>query len=789
MTRFPPPVTFRSREQVGGIALAPIADFLSHLHEARHLIKLADILQRYRTPKSYHRYDFRIVDSSELPPSPGAAEGDEDLGNLWERERERERGSPIILDDEGEGQPPAVALASVDESPSQTTLREGSASNEQERPEEGATMGTEDAPARPDAHVQDQVVATRQDTAPPPSGQGEATNTFPPCDGVAAAREAEPTASPSGDLPSDSHPSIRSQLPSGPSPPDSTLLLTVSDTLFDETSSRSPYGHVATTARASGDGSTPQPAINRQTVTSSGVSSALPSVALILGTTTTLLSDASASLALVSPPPSLRDTPHLIRDTPLVSEAAVAIASGASQPPADSSTANEDKTDGPAGDDENENPESRSPSPFTPAYPPPPGGSFHCVRELRLDIRTLDVAAIFELEVWRREVLSLDPLDQIVPDSKWYQAPKPKPSQGPKRIEPEVVDLRSSQSRTPTPDRIVPNAPDDDTEIDPDFEPPLSSPVTVNPTPSISTNIGHHYTTGDEMNVINRRDSVASFVTAAEDAQPDAMDVDFDFDSPWASHSRRLGLPPSGTRADSPICIDTAPASPERRRFGKRRWDVESTPSREIFAESLFSPSPEPPGPPESLPKLLKFTPRTPRQILDCVEIPVRRRRPGQAHTPLRLEPSTQSPAPITKPRAPPRTNTPSSLVDRSTSSSSKVLPPVAEARGPRRMSRRADAPVLATDAVVSAPPAKPDVETPPVASWSHRVSRTTSFVQLPASPASTSAPLGGSSITPPQVREWMEPTHAVGSHVTGDDDDNGRFADADEEWGAFKGM
>ncbi|BEJ07432.1 hypothetical protein CcaverHIS641_0407010 [Cutaneotrichosporon cavernicola] len=753
MTRFPPPVTFRTSEQVGDIALAPIADFLSHLHVARHLIKLADILQRYRTPKSYHRYDFRIIDSSELPPRPRAAEGDENLDSL----RERERGSPIILDDEGEGQPPAVALASVDESPSQTTLREGSASNEQERPEEGATMGTEDAPARPDAHAQGQVVTTRQDTAPPLSGRGKATNTFPPCDGVAAAREGEPTASQSGDLPSDSQPSSRSQL--------------------DEASARNPYEHVATTARASGDGSTPQPAVNGQTATSSSVSSALPSVPLILPTTTTTsLGDASASLTLVSPPPSLHDTPPLIPDTRLVSEAAVAIASGDSQPPADSSTANEDKTDGPAGDEENENPEPRSPSPFSPVYPPPPGGSFHCVRELRLDLRTLDVAAIFELEVWRREVLSLDPLDQIVPDSKWYQAPpppKPKPSQGLKGIEPEVVDLRSSQSRTPTPDRIVSNAPDDDTEVDPDFEPPPSSPITVNPGPSISANIGNHYTTGDEMNV-DRRDSVASFVTVAEDTQPDAMGVNIDSDSPWASHSRRLGLPPSWTRADSPIRIDTASASPERRRFGKRRWGVESTPSREIFAESLISPSPEPPGPPEPLPKLIKLTPRTPRQILDCVEIPVRRRRPGQAHTPLRLEPSTQPPAPITKPRAPPRPNTPSSLVDRSTSSFTKVLPPVAEPRGPR---------------LVSAPLAKPDVETPPVASWSHRVSRTTSFAQVTVSPASTSAPLGGSSITPAQVREWMEPTHAVGSHVTGDDEDNGRFADAEEEWGAFKGM
>ncbi|KLT44201.1 hypothetical protein CC85DRAFT_291017 [Cutaneotrichosporon oleaginosum] len=94
MSRFPPRATFSRSERVGGIALAPLAEFLSHLHDAPHLIKLADILERYRTPKSYHRFDFRIADSSELPPSPGVVD-DEEVRKLWERAR----GSPIIVDD------------------------------------------------------------------------------------------------------------------------------------------------------------------------------------------------------------------------------------------------------------------------------------------------------------------------------------------------------------------------------------------------------------------------------------------------------------------------------------------------------------------------------------------------------------------------------------------------------------------------------------------------------------------------------------------------------------------
>ena len=53
----PPPVTFHSTESLHRILLPPLAEFLSDLSSAEHLIKLHDILHRYRTPKSYHRID------------------------------------------------------------------------------------------------------------------------------------------------------------------------------------------------------------------------------------------------------------------------------------------------------------------------------------------------------------------------------------------------------------------------------------------------------------------------------------------------------------------------------------------------------------------------------------------------------------------------------------------------------------------------------------------------------------------------------------------------------------
>lgn len=43
------------------------------------------------------------------------------------------------------------------------------------------------------------------------------------------------------------------------------------------------------------------------------------------------------------------------------------------------------------------------------------------VNELRLDLRSLDAAALFDLEVWRRDVLGEAPLDFDVPDSIWYK--------------------------------------------------------------------------------------------------------------------------------------------------------------------------------------------------------------------------------------------------------------------------------------------------------------------------------------------------------------------------------
>jgi hypothetical protein len=285
---------------------------------------------------------------------------------------------------------------------------------------------------------------------------------------------------------------------------------------------------------------------------------------------------------------------------------------------------------------------------------------------------------------------------------------------------------------------------------------------------------------------MERHDSAASFATAFEDPLPDAMDVDGDVvdvdepvgSTPGPSDSHRA--PPSGNRADSPILIDTSSASPDRPRFGKRRFeDIESTPSRDIFAESLFSsPEPEPVEPPW---KTFRFTPCNPRQLIDCIEIPVLRGRPLPAPVPAPVErvPSVEALPPVAKPPTARRTKPPAA---RRTKTPTPVV-----GRGPRRAVRGTRTPVAPDAGMDAAPSAEPAPE--PVASSSRARPRTTSFIHLSSSPEPNIAPSRGTSVTPAQVLEWLhQPREREAIDLTSDSSD-GRFADAEEEWGDFRGL
>ena len=237
----PPPVIFTHDETLHAIRLPPLASFLTSLTAPDQLVKLNDILDRFRTPDSYHRIDVRVVESSELPPnSPEDLEGDE-------RER-REKGAPVTL-------PPGMEVVDY--------LALQSLSDRSTAPADGALM----------------------------NGHEKART---------------PTDSPLSDLPLDY-----------------------------------PLG------------------FSRE--------------------------------AILAPPfPPSSSVIH---------------------PPARTTRSNH--------------------SPPTPSYPLAPSGPGRRVRELRVDLRTLDAAALFTLENWRRQSLGLNKLDMDVPDSVWYQDPAPSPSPPP----------------------------------------------------------------------------------------------------------------------------------------------------------------------------------------------------------------------------------------------------------------------------------------------------------------------------------------------------------------------
>lgn len=92
----------------------------------------------------------------------------------------------------------------------------------------------------------------------------------------------------------------------------------------------------------------------------------------------------------------------------------------------------------------------RTPSPEA-THPLPPSGPRRRVRELRLDLRTLDAAALFALEKWRRQVLQLESLPFENPDSIWYQnEPEPEPEAEPVEEPDSPVEKPARRSRKST---------------------------------------------------------------------------------------------------------------------------------------------------------------------------------------------------------------------------------------------------------------------------------------------------------------------------------------------------
>ncbi|RXK40867.1 hypothetical protein M231_01926 [Tremella mesenterica] len=261
----PPPLILSHNETLHAIPLPPLAQFLTSLTRPEHLVKLNDILERFRTPKSYHRIDVREVTSSELPPS-----------------------SPIDAE--------------------HASLREENLS----RRKNGAT-----------AKKNGMKVQTKETEE-------------------SKREKGEPIILPEG--------------------------ITVEE--YKKTHHDSTHTHLG---HQNGDGET----------NGSGEKNGL------------MMEDqAGPSRQYIS---STHPHPPISVSQPVIPD---------SNPLTDIN-----KT--------------------SPNHLLPPSGPKRRIRELRLDIRSLDAAALFTLEGWRREILGLEKLDMEVPDSIWYKASSPSPPPSP----------------------------------------------------------------------------------------------------------------------------------------------------------------------------------------------------------------------------------------------------------------------------------------------------------------------------------------------------------------------
>ncbi|ORX36834.1 hypothetical protein BD324DRAFT_651315 [Kockovaella imperatae] len=320
----PPPVIFTHNETLHSIALPPLAEFLAGIDTNDRILKLHDILDRFRTPKSYHRIDVRVVESSELPPkSPAkAACNSLPIEDVAASEAQHD-GKKDELAIQGLG----TDLVQTNGAHYPTLAKEldglAAAETEEERTQEGYPIILPEGVSKEDyllARLEDLGAETLETQVEGSAG------------GPADAHRVE-----------DATPALNCAGDSAP---------------------------VADDLRRPADG----------------------------------MVEPSAPVATLIQPPS---------------------------PPA--------------------------------SHPLPPIGPSRRIRELRLDLRTLDAAALFALETWRRELLGLDKLDMEHPDSVWYEAP-PSPTP-PLPASPTPLSLLPKRKRG-RPPRIRPSETQQEDTVD-----------------------------------------------------------------------------------------------------------------------------------------------------------------------------------------------------------------------------------------------------------------------------------------------------------------------------------
>ncbi|WRT66163.1 uncharacterized protein IL334_003116 [Kwoniella shivajii] len=290
----PPPAVFLHQETLHAILLPPLASWLTSLRKPEHLVRLSDLLERYKTPKSYHRVDVRLVESSELPPGSPDSQREDDPPPTEESQADRNRarkGSREIIElNQG--------IQLEDYWKDRLGFREGSRSSTRPVVRDGLHSD----------------IIRNEDKLQPQMQSEPKTNTLEQEDDESI------------------HPDIQQT--------EAALNTLAAATTLNESD---------------------QPPI--------------PS-------------------SLLDKSPNSQDAHDQLPQTP--PSTIVPMPSDHESPP-------------------------------TPSHPLPPMGPKRKVRELRLDLRTLDAAALFALETWRREELGMEKLNMDVPDSVWYKDPTPSP--------------------------------------------------------------------------------------------------------------------------------------------------------------------------------------------------------------------------------------------------------------------------------------------------------------------------------------------------------------------------
>lgn len=334
----PPRAIFTHNETLHAILLPPLALFLGGLSAPDQLLKLNDILDRFRTPKSYHRVDVRLVESSELPPPS-------------------EDGKADVENDDGEG--PGVVQSEGAVESGRQKIHHGSGSEEQRlrwKEERGEPIILEEGMTMEEYLVQN-----------PPRQAPSGNNGRNKLDDGYQNNSGGTT-------------TLLKGMPKGPN---------------SQAGPSHVNGDYASTSTPTSPNTDPPPHHVETINDHIDVDPYHPE-------------DSSRTHSSINPPL----------------------------------------------------PANGPPSPI-PSHTLPPSGPKRRIRELRLDLRTLDAAALFALETWRRDMLGLKKLDLDHPDSIWYKGPapaSPSPSPSPEEIPPPSKKrgrLTKNESRVADGDIIV----------------------------------------------------------------------------------------------------------------------------------------------------------------------------------------------------------------------------------------------------------------------------------------------------------------------------------------------